>query len=111
MITEVVNITFLTWDNNYKINDIKILINPNIIGSFIDEQFLKGNLDTIPATYCIDNAPYEIPIKFSIPDKVESHSFYIHIMPEKDFPEEFRKNGIILVLGRPWVEMTQYPVK
>ncbi|NVM01753.1 MAG: hypothetical protein HWN67_05435 [Candidatus Helarchaeota archaeon] len=49
MITEVVNITFLLWDDNYEINDIKILINPNLVGSYIDEQFLKGNLDTIPA--------------------------------------------------------------
>ncbi|MFX0136214.1 MAG: hypothetical protein ACFFDN_21420 [Candidatus Hodarchaeota archaeon] len=111
MITEVVDITFLLWDDNYEVKNAKILIEPNLSGSYIDEQFLKGKLDTMPTTYCINHAPYEIPIKFSIPNKVDPHSFYIHIMPKKDFPENFRKNGIILVLGRPWIEMTQYTIE
>ncbi len=109
--TEIINIVFLLWDKNYEVNNIKILIDPSLSGNYIDEKFLKERIDVIPTSYCIDNSPHEIPVEFSIPNKVDPHSFYIYIMPENDFPEKFRENGIILVLGHPWVEMTQYPVK
>ena len=111
MLIEIVNITFLLWQGNYKSKNVKILIDPDLNENYIDENFLKKQLDTISETYCIDNSPYEIPIEFSIPNKVDSHSFYIKIIPNSDFPENLRKEGIILLLGKSWIEMTKYPLE
>ena len=111
LITEIVDITLLLWDGDYNLNNVKILIDPDINGMFIDEKFLKERLNTISAAYCIENTPFEIPIQFSIPNKVLLHSFYCDIIPEKDFPVEFRNQGIKIILGSPWVKVTQYPIK
>ncbi|MFX1451005.1 MAG: hypothetical protein ACFFCM_09195 [Promethearchaeota archaeon] len=48
MITEIVNVTLLLWQGNYDIKNVKILIEPNLNENFIDEKFLKTQLNTLP---------------------------------------------------------------
>lgn len=103
-------VTLLLWKEDIQINEVKILINPDINEMFIDEDFLKKSLESIPQLNCLENASFEIAIKLTIPEKVSSHSFYCSIMPVDDFPQNLRNKGVSLILGHQWIEMTQYQI-
>ncbi|MHA1380004.1 MAG: hypothetical protein ACTSRG_16660 [Candidatus Helarchaeota archaeon] len=111
MISEIGHVTLLTWIGNYEIDEVKILIDPGVNGMFIDEQLLKDKLKDISELNYLFDSQFEVSIELFISDKVPPHSFYVLIMPTKDFPDKYRKEGIGIILGKPWIELTQYPLK
>jgi len=108
--SEIGNITLLTWEGNFELDNVQLIIDPNIDGMFIDEEILKSTLKDMPELSCLYGSQFEVSIKLRITNKIPPHSFYVTIMPTRDFPEQYRKEGVGLILGRPWIELTNYPI-
>lgn len=111
MIIENGNIVLLTWERNYEINNVKVLIDPKISGMFIDEELLKKSLNDISDLSCLFGSQFEVSIELSISSKISPHSFYISVMPSADFPKNYREDGIGLILGKSWIELTNYQIE